>query len=249
MGRQGGRRNSSLRDHKRHKKTLTPPLLQMPNQVPVDWPLLQPDMLWLASLQLEHPHDVGVAGRALDVLDRYAPKPDHENGVVDGRLTAFELLPEANRADARVEVRRVVPEAFSVELGLALELFPSAPARWLCCGSPPERTGEPEAGLDYLRRLLAELADSRATFSIHARMLSLNRYFVHGRVFFGPNISTASLLPLYPSGLTDEEAAQVRQFCRGLYDSTIMSQRSDSEQQWGARFWVDCGKLAAGPSV
>jgi hypothetical protein len=237
-------KHSSLQDHRRHRKTLTPPMLGLPNMKSFDWRLREPDMLWLASQLLEHPGDWRVVDRALDVVDSFAPKPEAEQNIIDGRLTTFEFVPVESRRAAREALIAAAPEALPEGLGHALSLFDAVPGMWLY----EEARGEsdPEAGLDYLRTLLAQLADSRSVFAVHARMLSLGRYFAHGLIAFAPGLSTVPLLARYPGDLSEDEKRQVRQFCKLNYDMVVNAFGSDAERAWGEAFWRRCGQLAAG---
>ncbi len=66
------RYSSGLSDHQRDRKTLTPPLLQLPNLKQTSWPQdSMPDFLWLASLDRDLPPKA--IHEALDVLDEFMP--------------------------------------------------------------------------------------------------------------------------------------------------------------------------------
>jgi hypothetical protein len=240
------RKHSSLQDHHRHRKTLTPPLLNIAQGRAFDWRLREPDMLWLAAQQVEHPSDLRAVDRALDAIDPFAPAPGKNQGILDGRLTTFDFIPIESRAWAREALLMAAPETLTEGLGQALMLFEGRPAAWLY---PDDAVRpNPDTGLEYLRTLLLRLVDSRSIFSVHTRMLSLGRYFAHERIAFAPGLQTVPLLARYPGGLSEDERSQVRQFCKLNYDMVITMPGSGNhgvERRWGEAFWLQCGRLAA----
>jgi hypothetical protein len=228
--------------HKRHRKTLTPPMLALLNVKSFDWPLRQPNMLWLASLCHDHPGDWRAIEHALEPLDEFVP--ESEPSVIDGRFTSFQLVPPDDRVAARAAAMASAADLFRAPLGHALMLFEDFPGAWLFedwAGANPHDFG---MGLRYLRTLLAELADSRSVFSAHVRMLSLGRYLEHGKLFFGENVKSVEVLGRYPTRVTEDEAVQARQIAKVLYDSVLTAHDGEHEAEWGRRFWRECARLA-----
>jgi hypothetical protein len=70
------RRHSSLAQHQRHRKTLTPPLMQLPNlHAYPDWRKRRvPDMLWLSAMVDAYAGDWQASHRILDSLDDFVPR-------------------------------------------------------------------------------------------------------------------------------------------------------------------------------
>jgi hypothetical protein len=78
------RRTTSLDDHVRDKKILTPPLAALPNLKPISWPHdAMPDFLWIQAIRRET-RDLALANNALDVLDDFVPE---DAGFLDGRIS------------------------------------------------------------------------------------------------------------------------------------------------------------------
>ena len=236
------RRSSSLKDHKQDRKVLKPPLLQFDNMVAFDWRINQPDMLWLAAMLVEYPGDWRVVD-ALEALDPFVGGGTH---IVDGRLTAFDLVPPRKRAAAQRAFRdadaRVLPDG----LGHALALLDDCPGSWIFEDWAYEHDHDPVAGANYLRLLLTELIDSRGEFAVHARMLSMGRYLRHGRIHFGAGLESVELLKRYPSGCDEDERIQARQMAKMTYDMVL---QTDDELKarsaaWGQSFWKQSARLA-----
>jgi hypothetical protein len=236
------RRSSSLSAHKRQRKTLTPPLMRLPNLKPLDWPLREPNMLWLASLCHNHPGDWRAIERALEPLDEFVPEP--ETSVIDGRLTSFQLVPPDDRAAAREAALGSAAGLFGAPLGHSLMLFDDFPAGWLFEDWAAANPHDIGVGLRYLRTLLAEMVDSRSVFSAHVRMLSLGRYLAHGKVFFSETVKSVEVLGRYPTQVTADEAIPARQIAKVLYDSVLTAHEGEHEVEWGRRFWRECARLA-----
>src|SRR5688500_5115865 len=90
----GPRSDAVLPGHAQHRKTLIPPLMQFGPRREHSWhDEMLPDFLWIA-LMLGERSDWGAVYSALDVVDRYVPAGPR---FADGRLSTFELVPEAGR--------------------------------------------------------------------------------------------------------------------------------------------------------
>lgn len=241
------RRHSSLGEHRQHRKTLTPPLMALGNvQAYPDWRKKRvPDMLWLSAMVDFHAGDWQASHRALDVIDPFVPAG--EKLWMDGRLTAFSLVPAASRPAARRALAEAAPESLIPELGQALSFFPNCPAAWLFEDWAFEVDHDPVAGLAYLRARMADLEYSRGQHSVQVRMVALGRSFHHGKIFLPANLDVVPLLGRYPN-LEPEEAGRVEQFSRMTYD--MQAAHADEERfgalrdRWCRAFWHDCGLLA-----
>jgi hypothetical protein len=204
-----------------------------------------PDMLWLSTMVDVHAGDWQAAHRALDALDPFVP--GGEDLWLDGRLTTFNLVPQAARAAARRALVEAAPESLVPELGQALSFFPDCPAAWLFEDWAFEVDHDPAGGLAYLRARMAELEYSRSRHSVQVRMVALGRSFYHGKIFLPANLDVVPLLGRYPN-LEPEEAGRVEQFSRTTYDMQAM--HADEEcfgalrDNWCRSFWQECASLA-----
>jgi len=242
------RRHSSIAQHQRHRKTLTPPFLQLDNvQSYPDWRKKRvPDMLWLSAMVDVHAGDWQATHRALDVLDEFVPQGEH--GVwMDGRISTFSMLPRRSRGAARRALRAYAPEALIPEVGQALSFFPNCPAAWLFEDWAFETDHDAIAGITYLRGRMADLDYSRSKHASLVRMVALGRSMTHGKLALSPGLEVIPLMKRYPD-VDDSEARQVEQFSRMTYDMQAMSQDKERfagvRDEWCRVFWRGCDRLA-----
>lgn len=241
------RRHSSLAQHQRHRKTLTPPLMQVPNlRAYPDWRKRRvPDMLWLSAMVDTHAGDWQASHRALDSLDDFVPSG--EAFWIDGRLSTFTLVPEAARPAARRALREAAPEALISDLGQALSFFDDCPGAWIFEEWAEETEQDVSGGLAYLRSRMAELESSRGEHACLVRMVALGRAMKHGKLALTANLSVIPLLGRYPH-LGSEDRARVEQFSRMTYDMQAMNadeQRfASARDRWCRIFWRRCAELA-----
>lgn len=241
------RRHSSLAQHQRYRKTLTPPLMQVPNlRAYPDWRKRRvPDMLWLSAMVDAHAGDWQASHRALDSLDDFVPRG--EDFWMDGRLSAFTLVPEAARPAARRALREAAPEALVPDLGQTLSFFENCPGAWLFEDWAAETEQDVTAGLDYLRMRMAELEYSRGKHACLVRMVALGRAMKHGKLALSRNLEVIPLLGQYPH-LGRDDRARVEQFSRMTYDMQAMNadekRFATARDRWCRVFWRRCAELA-----
>jgi hypothetical protein len=241
------RRHSSLSQHQRHRKTLTPPLMQVPNlQSYPDWRKRRvPDMLWLSAMVDAHAGDPQASHRALDALDEFVPRG--ETLWMDGRLCTFSLIPKSARPAARRAVRQAAPEALVPDLGQALSFFENCPGAWLFEDWAAEVDHDAPAGLAYLRKRMAELEYSRSEHACLVRMVALGRAMYKGKLALSSKLEVIPLLGRYPH-LGRADRARVEQFSRMTYDMQAMNLDEERfaplRDRWCKTFWRRCAQLA-----
>lgn len=242
------RRHSSIAQHQRHRKTLTPPFLQLDNiQSYPDWRKKRvPDMLWLSAMVDVHAGDWQATHRALDVLDEFVPRGEH--GVwMDGRISTLSLVPKRARAAARHALLASAPEALIPAVGQALSFFPDCPAAWLFEDWAFETDHDPATGVAYLRERMADLDYSRSKHASLVRMVALGRSMAHGKLALSSRLDVIPLMQRYPH-LNDNEARRVEQFSRMTYDMQAMNQDEERfagvRDKWCRVFWRGCDRLA-----
>ncbi|MDX6610431.1 MAG: hypothetical protein QOF85_2356 [Solirubrobacterales bacterium] len=241
------RRHSSLAQHQRHRKTLTPPLMQLPNvQSYPDWRKRRvPDMLWLSAMVDVHAGDWQAAHRALDALDAFIPRG--ESLWMDGRLSTFGLVPEAAHPSARRALREAASETLVPQLGQALSFFEDCPGAWLFEDWAFETEFDPSAGLAYLRSRMAALEYSRSKHASLVRMIALGRAMYRGKLALPSNLDVIPLMGRYPN-LDSDEAQRVEQFSRMTYDMQAMNLDEERfapvRDRWCKSFWTGCAQLA-----
>lgn len=231
------RNNSSLEDHRRHKKTLTPPLMQIPKMVSTSWPHTGlPECIWIAAVA-EKTRVRAAAHAPLDVLDEFVPP--EETDVLDGRISRFVLVPEDKRTEARAALRERAPFGLPEDLGHAVALYPECPAFWLYEDWLTENEPDHGRGVAYLKKLVAPMIPSREQLSAELRLMVIARRVKAGKFRMAPDIETAELLSKYPTYLDADGRAQVESFVRATWNGIIgISDDGDvAEHPWGRYFW------------
>jgi hypothetical protein len=230
-----------LPGHRREKRKMVPPLLQVgPIKEVVWYDQLLPDFLWLAMM-MGRRSDWSAVYSALDVVDQFVPDG---KWFVDGRLTTFALVPEERRAEVRTALRADAPHSLPAVFGHALYLLPSCPARWLY-DDWFERTPHDEgAGLETLRSLISDHTDKAGVRETRLRMAAFARRVKHGKFSYSPN-PTFELFPKYPGGLTKSEQGQVESVVRASWMSIFGMEVDENPEvlTWPREFWQRCRDL------
>jgi len=238
--RRSRRRSSSLKEHKRVRKKLVPPLAQLPNLAPMNWnPDVLPEMLLIDAAidQLTWSAAPGALHRSLDELDRFMP--ENAGDVILGTITSMSLIPEDRRDEARAMLADgglfeiLVPEG----LRHGLALYPQCPAGWLISDWRKDHSADWERGVGYLKRAVRRLWESQSVYSTRCRMVSLARMIKHGRVSFSPDIKSIQLYPRYPDGLTLDEQQLVESTSRAMFSGVYGSSLEGQSHTWAAYFW------------
>jgi hypothetical protein len=212
-----------------------------------------PDFLWLQAVR-EETGDLSTANEALDILDRYVPEPpddlpnlgegrpsgepvprpiDH----LDGRLSSFSLVPEAQRSSASEALSAQATWALPEALGHALAMYPDCPAAWLYERWARTHRADPEIGLPYLRRLVAAIYDPRGRPSSQLRMIPVARMFAHDKLHLRQGMEIIDLLPRYPTGLDTEGQLRVEQWARTASLAFAAMEDTTVADRWVAYFW------------
>jgi len=224
-----------LADHKREKRKLVPPLMQLPALREVSWfEEMLPDFLWLA-LMLGRRSDWRAAYSALEVVDRFVPDGPR---FADGRLTTFALVPEEDRAAARRVLRDEAPHALPDQLGHAVALYPTCPARWLYEDWLDRHDPDPNVGLPLVRSIIADHVDKGGVRETRLRMAAISRRVTHGKLSHTGE-GTMKLVPKYPNGLTESEQEQVESVMRAMWGSSfgMESEKYPELLEWPREFW------------
>jgi uncharacterized protein DUF5677 len=253
------RRNaSSLDDHQRRKKTLTPPMMTLDRVRPTRWQHERlPDFLWLQAIR-EETGDLSTANEALDILDPFVPDPPEDfvqpqaqlDGAgdgepppprpmdyLDGRISGFSLVPEQERTRAREALNAGARWALPEELGHALALYPDCPAAWLYEDWAREHHADPEIGIAYIKRLVAAIFDPRGRPSSQVRLIPLARMIAHGKLHFREGMTIVDLLPRYPTGLSTEDQLHVEQWARASSLAYLAMEDTTIADEWVRYFW------------
>ncbi len=204
--------------------------------VPRSWHReMLPDFLWLAAM-LGRRSAWKAAYEPLDVLDEFVPAGPR---ILDGRLSRFALVPEAQRAAAREALRSRAPNGLPSELGHTLALYPTCPAQWLYEDWFERNEPDMERGLAVGRSLVAEHTDKFGVRETRLRMAAISRYVTHGRIAH-PGGEIYDLVPKYPGGLSESDQQAVESVMRAMWLGLVgMEVNEDpSVLDWPREFWT-----------
>jgi Family of unknown function (DUF5677) len=238
------RRSTPLSEHKRHKKTLTPPFLSLPGGgfAPVFYHRdFLPDLLWVAAM-FEEGGGWSAAYEPLDLIEEIAPPPEAERrdrksfSVVDGRLSAFSFVPEESRADVRVALEERTPWALPDSLGHALALYPECPALWLYADWSEEHAADPDRGLAYLKGILANYGDRETVEATRLRMVPIARLGKAGKLHAPRGM--VEEWSKYPGHLDEDGRRKVEASMRAMYNLLGNDEFAPTgSREWAQYFW------------
>jgi hypothetical protein len=226
-----------LRDHRRHGKTLIPPLADLPIDN-FDWEgVWLPEHLWLAHLLKDR--SLVDASRLFasvcDALDPYYVGED-ESATFVGYMSDFHHIKD----EGRQAFARLMNE--SHDFGLAFDgvfrssmgIYAVGPSAWIADGLTDDR--DIVAGLSYIGELVKMLRLSKSQLATHCRILGFGRLLKHRRIFFSSEVMTdelSDILSRYPQ-TNPEESLRVEQLIR-----TAMMQFGSMRKltNWSEQFW------------
>lgn len=248
------RQTSSLAQHRRTKKTLTPPLRSMPQPMTdVMWARdILPDLVWIVSLLAHHGERDGLTlvKRTLDGLETYLPAPVlDEEGLergpfLSGMLTSFESVPEDRRREALTAMRDelIYEDAFPWLFTRAMSKYEGMPGGWLLSGwGGPELpiVAADEPGR-FLSDAVAAAMDGHSRFATLAKFMVVSRYAKAGRLHFPASMKTQlEAVSRYPFSVTDDELRWIEPFIRATFNplADVPGGAKSEELDWAQNFW------------
>jgi hypothetical protein len=243
------RRATPLKEHRRHKKTLTPPLLSLGGIRSVSYIReFLPDLLWVAAV-FDQRSAWDAAYEPLDLIEEIAPPEEVERDgrkmllLVDGRISAFDYVPEAVRADIRAALAEKTPWALPDELGHAFALYPECPAAWLFDDWRATNSADPEIGLRYFKRLASHYGDRETEQATHLRMVPIARLAKAGKLHIPKPMADEWVG--YPSGLDEDGRQKVRASMRAMYNMLGGDEFAPARaREWAEYFWRQNWRLS-----
>jgi hypothetical protein len=208
-----------------------------------------PDLLWVAAMFDDGRAWSGIY-EALDVVEASSPPRQVEDGerkrweVVDGRLSAFDFVPEEERAEVRSALGENAPWALPDDLGHALLLYPDCPAAWLYEDWATDNRVDPERGVAFLKSVLLRYGDREAIDATHLRMVPIARLMKAGVLHVTRGIGDD--WPKYPSGLDDDAQEAVRASMRAMYNLQGGKEFAPpAAYPWAEHFWRQNWNISA----
>jgi len=226
-----------LASHRKDGSKLRGPLAAL-NAIVVDWLRdVLPEYLWIAALA----DDFGLDrfhlayNEFMDALDTHW---SHKFAAL-GLISDFGLVPESERTTFIERNRALVDQFFNRPIGRILSLYPAGPANWLVRREFLEAEGplDPFVELGKLRRLVLRLVPGKDRFCGRIRALPLRQLLKHRQVAFSSEISITKLLPLYPTGITDDEQYKVEALVRSMLNGLISRREVPDLLAWPKYFW------------
>lgn len=240
------RQTSGMEDHRQVGRVLQPPLAQLP-LAPYSWVAeLLPEMLWIDAILsgVSLNRAVGIAYRALDILDAYVPADCRQ--VLTGMMSSFALVPEADRPDARKALGRnmLYDLVFPQDFCNALALYSQSPAHWPLEDWFKVNRIDCETGVRYLKVAVSRLWDPKSVHSTRCRMVPLARLIKHEKMVFSSSLTIVELLPRYPDGLSEDDQRRAEAECRAMFGAVTLASRRETPE-WVRYFWRHSFEISA----
>jgi hypothetical protein len=224
---------SKLESHKRIGKELIPPFRSMGVSVEQIfwWRDILPEFLWIDALVQTYgePLAVRVFGDFLSAADRFNCDDDH---ILDGTISAFNLIPEGKRQPFREELAAHVSSAIIQPFGEVIGLYPECPMSWLSTVG----CVNPDAAISSIRDAILRLIPGKDNHAGLCRALPLHRMFAHHKVFIVDTLTELiEAIQSYPEG----DRWRVESFARQTHDSLFLQQAQENPKRlaWSRYFW------------
>lgn len=259
---QNAKRNTStLAQHRRQRKQLSPPLMSAAGDKlrAVPWiPDSLPDMLWLcAQMSLDSTHKgLLLCSKALDLMQEVIDEAiqeddgdlDPKRPIATGTLTSFEGIPEElrptilSKLQAQGGYEWTVPEDFAN----ALAMYPSAPGSWLL---EPWRMAsnriDPEGAQRFLAKVINDSRHGQDPVPTRAKAIVFRQFVTSGKLRFVGDVGkdVREALPRWPDKVTEQERLRIESFIRASWGSlNALWDEDDSGADspgtaWAKEFW------------
>jgi hypothetical protein len=256
----GGRRQrktSTLQQHRRTGKILSPPLMTLPGPMR-QLPWLRdtlPDMIWLAMLITEHgTKGMHIASKMLDriddILDDQAAgvtRPDKL--IVTGQLSTLERIPEEARPAILEALQSdgLFEQAIPWTFARAMMKYPEVPGMWLFNGW---EGNEQIVAADEPEKLLAKIVEDhwhgQNPAATRAKALVLRAWFKAGKIKLAADLAEpwVRILPHYPDDITEDERSEIEPRIRAMFLGVVNPSLADMDESgeplfvtWAKTFW------------
>ena len=249
------RPQSTLAQHRRRGKTLTPPLRSLPGPLH-EIPWLRdvfPDMLWMCAVLENLGERLGI-NACNEVLARLAPlvpasETDEERPVklLTGSLTSFDLVPVNRRQEALDLLRDdgLYEAAFPWLLVRALGKYSEMPGAWLLDGWKDKIQIVPEkAPEQFVQQVVRAAWGGQTPIATLCKAIWLRPYLYAGRIKFIAGVADEwlDLMPRYPTKVTEQERMRIEPSLRAMFGVVYEGLGRKAEDtaagvRWAKSFW------------
>jgi hypothetical protein len=131
-----------------------------------------------------------------------------------------------------------------------LSLYPECPGLWILGDWPQKNTADPEAGIPYMKRLVAEHYESRSEATAILRLMTLARLAQAGRLKVQRDSELVELFPRYPQDVEGDEKGKAEAMIRATFGSAVAAdavRRAEGDpsvedveaerDRWPSYFW------------
>lgn len=231
---------STLQEHKRIKKRLVPPLVELGVKLD-NWSAdMLPELFWPDSLLVTYEFNRagGLFHKALDIVDEFVPSESNE--IVTGLLSSFSLVPIDKRADVRLALQRnrLDEAVFSDPFKHGISLYEECPMHWLFEDWQNRAHVNLELGIRYMRGATERLLASRSKHATRCRMFSLARMANRGKLIFvkGAVDNVIDDLCSYSDSMPEEDQNRTEATVRAMFGAHLALAYRDA-RNWPPYFW------------
>lgn len=225
--------SSRIKDYKRSKKNLTPPLGQL-NMIQIMWHKnMLPDFLWIDSLvayygEISAPMYYNLL---LNLLDKY----NEGEPILTGMISEFALIAEKDREEILSKNKFLLEDAVINPFSDIIRLYTECPMKWLLGGAKLQTLNKSEA-LEEVKKAVMRLFPAKDAHGGFVRALPLNRFFKHKKVFITSKLTDLiRSIEEYPKG--DKHHAE--SFARTTHNMYYSQERTKNPEltKWSEYFW------------
>lgn len=231
---------ADLQAHQLVGKELVPPFerMGMPTKQ-IMWARdFLPEFLWIDSLVQAHGEwgAIQVFNEFLSAADRFNTR---EAEILDGTVSAFKLIPEAERRECLAQLGKEVRIATLGPLENVLSLYRDCPMSWLVTKSPAAT----DSSVERVRGAVVRLLPGKDEYAAFCRTLPLHRMMAHNRVCIASHLKhLIEAIRTYPQG----DKFRVESFARQAHTLDLMhrAEKDPTLFSWAQSFWTSNFKLA-----
>lgn len=157
---------------------------------------------------------------------------DHPTEILDGTISAFQLIPRDQRPTFVERLRSEIDITVLKPIAHILGLYPQCPMGWMSEVVSVDRS----LAISKIRAAVTRLLPGKDTYAGFCRALPLNRFFAHDKIKIVNTMKeTIEAIRTYPHG--DRYRAET--FARTTHNMILMNRAKDNPDTfaWARDFW------------